>query len=158
MPATLKNQKGKTNDTRLTLDTKKRPSKAKPKKLKPSALKKKLWELCKVLTRARYGRVCFTCGKTGLDGANWHTGHFIPSGSCGAYLRYDLRNLRPQCYNCNINLGGNGAQYYRQMVKHEGEAYVEQLYRDKQKVVKADSIFYTNLIDRYQHLVQEGTK
>jgi hypothetical protein len=70
-------------------------------------LKEKLWELCKQITRATYGNTCYTCGKAGLEGSNWHTGHFISSSICSTALRYDLRNLRPQCYNCNINKSGN---------------------------------------------------
>jgi hypothetical protein len=111
----------------------------KVKRRKKSPLKKqqeKLWELCKKYIRARYGNVCYTCGKANLEGANWHTGHFIPSGSCGVYLRYDPRNLRPQCYNCNINNGGSGAEFYREMLKNEGKRYVDQLFKDKQLVVK----------------------
>lgn len=117
--------------------------------------KERLWELCKDLTRARYGNVCFTCGKGGLSGASWHTGHFLPSSTCGAFLRYDLRNLRPQCYFCNINLGGNGAAFYQRLVETEGQAYVDQLFLDRNTVVKADLKFYTGLIERYTHMTEK---
>jgi len=89
--------------------------KSKKKQPTPSQLKKKLWELCKQACREQYGNVCYTCGRTGLEGSGWHTGHFIPSSVCGALLRYDLRNLRPQCYSCNINAGGNGAIFSKRM-------------------------------------------
>ncbi len=113
-------------------------------------LRDRLWELCKLITRKRYGNVCYTCGKAGLEGGSWQTGHCIPSASGGAYLRYDLRNLRPQCYNCNINLGSNGAEYYRRLVKSEGQKYVDQLFNDKQKIVKADKIWLENKISEYE--------
>lgn len=132
-----------------------RTSIPKKKKVNVAKQKKVLWELCKQLTRTRYGNRCFTCRKTGLVGSNWHTGHFLASATCGAYLRYDLRNLRPQCFMCNITLGGNGAAYYRMLVAAEGQAYVDQLFRDKNKIVKADTIFYGKLIESYQQLVKE---
>lgn len=85
-----------------------------PKRRKKSDLQKlkaKLWELCKQITRKRYGNTCYTCGKSGLEGGNWQTGHFISSSICSTELRYDLANLRPQCYNCNINKSGNWLAY-----------------------------------------------
>lgn len=118
-------------------------------------LKKKLWELCKQIIREAYGNTCYTCERGGLKGSDWHTGHFIPSSTCGAFLRYDLRNLRPQCYNCNINLGGNGAIFYRNMVGDVGQAEVDQLFADKKVSVKADRIFYEDLIAKYTPLLAQ---
>jgi hypothetical protein len=126
----------------------------KPKLPTPKQLKTKLWELCKQACREQYGNTCYTCGKTGLEGSGWHTAHFIPSGSCGALLRYNLRNLRPCCYHCNINLGGNGAVYYRRMVEREGQAYVDDLFALKNQSVKADVIFYQKLISEYEDLLK----
>lgn len=83
---------------------------------------------------------------------NWHTGHFLPASTCGNFIKYDLRNLRPQCYNCNINLGGNGAIYYQRLVETQGQAYVDQLFEDKKKIIKADNFFYLDLIDKYTEI------
>jgi hypothetical protein len=122
----------------------------KPRKKTPEAkLKKALWELCKTLIRAKYGNTCYTCGKTGLAGSTWQTGHFIPASICGAYLRWDLRNLRPQCYRCNIDLSGNGAVFYRKLVLEEGQEYVDQLFKDKDMDIKASRTFLQGLIDDY---------
>lgn len=120
-------------------------------------LKKKLWELCKQIIRKKYQKKdgtwnCFTCGRLIDEPAKAQTGHFIPSGSCGAYLRYDLRNLRIQDYYCNINLGGNGSEFYRKMVEEVGQKEVDKLFQDKNKVIKADIIFYANKINEYQKI------
>jgi hypothetical protein len=115
-------------------------------------LKLKLWELCKKIIRGKYGNTCYTCGKENLESSSWQTGHFIPSAAGGASLRYDLRNLRPQCYNCNINLGGNGSNFYRKLVEMEGQEYVDTLFRDKQKIIKADIIWLQNMIDKYESI------
>lgn len=115
--------------------------------------KDNLWELCKQLTRKKYGNKCFTCPQRGLVGANQQTGHFIPSSTCGGFLRYDLRNLRIQCFRCNHNLGGNGAIYYKRMVETEGQEYVDQLFKDKQQSIKLDILYVNRLIESYQQLL-----
>lgn len=124
------------------------------KKKSVKTLQKKLWELCKMIIREKYGNTCFTCLRTGLEGSNWHTGHFIPRNA-GTSLKYDLRNLRPQCYNCNMNLGGNGAVFYRSMVIEEGQEYVDSLFRDKQLTIKADWVWYENKIEEYKKIYDE---
>lgn len=127
-----------------------RETAVKRKRRTPEArLRVQLWELCKEIIRKRYGNICYTCGKEGLSGSSWQTGHFIPRSVCGAYLRYDLRNLRPQCYRCNIDLSGNGAVFYRNLVRDEGQAYVDTLFSDKERVITANRAFYQFLIDEY---------
>ena len=106
-----------------------------------------LWKECRRIIFNKYGNTCYTCSRTNLEGSNCQLGHFIPSGACGAYLRYDLRNLRPQCYHCNINLGGFGAEYYKRLVAEVGKKEVNKLFKDKQKTVKA--------IDHYKKLLAE---
>lgn len=112
-----------------------------------SLLQRKLWDECKRIIRTRYPNVCYTCGATGLAGANWHTGHLWAKASLGANLKYDLRVLRPQCYHCNINLGGNGAVYYRKMLDEFGREYMDKLEAEKHITVKA--------YDHYQSLLEE---
>ena len=123
----------------------------KKKKRSMKAITKELWELCKKLTRRNYKNVCFTCGATGLSGSNWHTGHFIPSSVGGAFLRYDLRNLRPQCYNCNINAGGNGAIFYQRMVATEGQAFVDLIMQQKDYICDSRTR-YEEQIEAYKKL------
>jgi hypothetical protein len=110
-----------------------------------------LWQECRRIIKKRYGNTCYTCGKTGLEGSNWQVGHLIPKAACGAYLKYDLRHLRPQCFHCNINLGGNSAEYYRRLVEREGIVYVELLFGDKQKIVKAQD-HYEKLLREYKEI------
>jgi len=99
---------------------------------KPAAV---LWELCKTLTRERYGNTCYTCRKGPLTGSNWHTGHFITKSICSTELAYDLKNLRPQCYHCNINLSGNWPAFEARLLAEEGQAYVNDL-KDRNRATK----------------------
>lgn len=128
---------------------KKLPKVKKVQKISIGKLQKLLWVECKRIIRNKYGNSCYTCDAKGLEGGNWQTAHFIPNAAAGAYLRYDLRNLRPCCYHCNINLGGNGAEFYRRLVNKEGQEYVDELFRDKTKVIKAYD-FYLELLEKYK--------
>lgn len=131
------------------------------KKKSPSELTKlkdKLWELCKKIVRKRDGTVCTSCGKKDVTGANAHTGHMIPSATCGAYLRYDLRNLHVQCYYCNMNLGGNGALYAKNIVERYGQDFLDSIFRDKQVIVKADKWWYEEKIAEYTEMAKWSKK
>lgn len=95
-------------------------------------LKDALWAECKRITRSRYGNTCYTCGKTGLEGSSWQTGHFLTDATCSTEIRYSLDNLRPQCYHCNINLSGNWIAYEERLIHDHGEEYVKELKRRNQ--------------------------
>ena len=122
----------------------------KKKRMSLSKVQKLLWMECKRIVRARE-KNCFTCEAKNLEGVNAQTGHFIPSLTCGAFLRYDLRNLRLQCMRCNIHGGGQGAISYERLMETEGQEYVDQLFRDKQKIIKARE-HYEILLEQYRFL------
>lgn len=95
-------------------------------------LKVKLWEECKRITRLRYQKptgsyTCYTCDAHLDVPAKAQTGHFIPSSVCSTEMRYDLGNLRVQCYRCNINLSGNWIEYEKRLRKEMGDDYPERL-------------------------------
>lgn len=119
-----------------------------------SLIQRKLWALCKEIIRKRYGSECYTCGARGLVGSNWHTGHLWAKASLGAYMKYDLRVLRPQCYKCNIHHGGAGAQFYARMLRENGPEYMQNLERDRQVSVKAHD-HYVKLIEEYKVLASD---
>lgn len=121
-------------------------------KLPISRLQRQLWELCKQIIRKKYGNRCYTCPRIGLVGSDWHTGHLWSKAALGAFLKYDLRVLRPQCYNCNINRGGMGADFYKKMLKEIGSEAMEKLEQDRQVSVKAYD-YYLKLLEEYQKLV-----
>jgi hypothetical protein len=116
-----------------------------------SKIQRELWEHVKKEVRSTQPNVCYTCGRTGLDGANWHSGHMWPKASVGAYLKYDTRIIRSQCYHCNINLGGNGAVFYARMLSEIGPKAMRKLEQDRNVTVKAYD-FYVGLLARYRAL------
>lgn len=121
-------------------------------KMPISRLQRKIWELCKQLTRKRYGNVCYTCGLTGLSGSNWHTGHMWAKASLGAYLKYDLRVLRPQCMTCNVWQGGRGADFYKKMLEEIGQQRMFDLEMDRQIIVNAYD-HYLKIYEEYKKLI-----
>jgi len=103
-----------------------------------SKIQKEIWKIVKPIVIQIYGNDCYTCPAKNLQGANCQLGHVpYPKSVLGAYLKYDLRCLRIQCYSCNINKGGMGAEAYKRMLKEEGKAYMDRLEKDRQVIVKA---------------------
>lgn len=133
----------------------KRKNKIRKQSKEPIAkLQRKLWELCKQIIRNKYGNECYTCDAKNLSGPNWHTGHFLPKGACGASLKYDLRNLRPQCYRCNIHHGGNGAQFMANMIIREGQPYVDAIFAKRNFIIKARE-HYEYLLVSYTQILED---
>lgn len=95
--------------------------------------KLRLWELCKQLTRIKCVQpdgswICYTSGKQLIYPKDAHTGHCIPSSLCSVELRYDLKNLRVQSYDQNINKNGNPLQFERNLIRDHGQAYMDDLW------------------------------
>ena len=120
-------------------------------KQKISLLQRKIWAECKRIIRARYPNTCYTCGAKNLEGKNWQTGHLLAKASVGAYLKYDLRLLRPQCLKCNIHHGGRGAEFIEYMRAEEGNAYVNKILKDKNITVKAYD-HYEKIYEQYKQI------
>lgn len=116
-------------------------------------LKKELWQLCRKIIIQRHGSDCYTCGAKELTGSNRHIGHFIPSSVCSAAMRYDLENLRPQCYRCNIHLSGNWPAYESHLIRDGID--ISELKRRNQQTIgkKYDVLFYRRLLDTYKSIV-----
>jgi hypothetical protein len=114
-----------------------------------SKLQKELWAECKRIVREQFENTCYTCGAKNLQGSNWQTGHMWAKASLGAYLKYDLRVLRPQCASCNLWHGGMGADFYKKMLKIEGKEYMEKLEQDRNITVKAYD-HYLTLLKEYK--------
>lgn len=120
--------------------------------------KTKLWKVLKQVIDIRDGEVCISCGAEGLKGHNKHGGHFIPSSSCGGFLRYDLRNVWVQCATCNLFRNGAGAEYTIALQKKFGNEFVEQILADKQVSIKLDVEYIEKLTEYYESLCSMNKK
>lgn len=131
-----------------------KPTKTRRVKTPLAKTKKALWDECRRITRERYGNTCYTCGRTGLEGSNWQTGHFISSSICSVFLRYHLDNLRPQCYNCNINKSGNWIAFEAHLIVDKGRTFPEWLKQMNQdtKNEQYDILWYEAKLEEYRLL------
>lgn len=116
-------------------------------------LQKQLWGLCREIIFKKYGNTCYTCRAPNLEGSNRQLGHFIPSSVGGAGLRYELQQLRPQCFRCNISFSGNWPAYLERMTKELGKPAVEALLKRRAAYTKCDRLFYEAKIAQYQKLI-----
>ena len=135
--------------------------KIKPKRVNKAKLlkklKKQLWDLAKEYCRKKWGNTCYTCGKKSLKGSDWHTCHFIPSALCWFELDYSPANLRPGCYHCNINLGGNGSAFYDRLLRDEGQDYINGIFKMKNqtKIIKPSISDYEEYIEKYKSWIED---
>lgn len=96
-----------------------------------SQLKKLLWKVFSEYIKLRDNHKCFTCGRI-CEGQGCHAGHFVPKSVGGLILYFDEENVHCQCYNCNINLGGNQYEYAKRL----GFRLANKLVNSKGKIVK----------------------
>lgn len=131
--------------------------KKKPFQPKLRTIEDKLWALCRQLTFLVFGTDCYTCPQKNLQGANLQCGHAYPKGALGAMMKYDLRILRAQCYNCNINYGGMGAIFWKNLERDLGKDKSDSLFLEcqssKGKTTNARD-YYTELIVTYKKELQ----
>ncbi len=140
----------------------KQPKKRK-KKTERQSLEEKIWAECKRIIRARHGDTCYTCGAQGLEGVNWQTGHGKAKSLLSIIHKYDLANLRPQCFNCNINLGGMSDIFVTKLaLEPEGLAFLNEacvktdegwrIKRDQTMGGKDATVFLRDLLEEYKKI------
>jgi len=123
-----------------------------------STSKKKAWAWLSRYIRLRdsdeFGICkCVTCPNT----SHWkkmQAGHFIAAAQ-GNATRYIEENIHAQCYRCNINLGGNGAEYYPFMVRTYGKRFTDDL-RAKKGVKKISIAEFEEMELYYKQKVMES--
>lgn len=122
-----------------------------------SKIQRDLWVVCKILVEQRDARKdgtidCYTCPQTNLVGSNKQLGHGPwPKSVLSAFLKYDLRVLKFQCFRCNIHGGGMGAEFYKRLTQELGAKGMAQLERDRRVTVKAYD-YYLKLLETYKTL------
>lgn len=120
--------------------------------------KDKLWAVIKQVIDIRDGNNCISCGASDIRGHHKHGGHFIPSSSCGGFLRYDIRNVHNQCSTCNLFRNGAGAEYTLTLQKKYGNKFVEQIVADKEVIIKLDIPYVEAMTMYYESLLTKTQK
>lgn len=75
-----------------------------------------------VLTKWR-DMPCICCGKSAYDGVR-NASHFKSRGS-NSFLRFNLWNIWPCCYSCNVSKGGNIHEFRPALIKLIGYEKVD---------------------------------
>lgn len=101
----------------------KKKSKAK-KQVSIKSLETKLKTVLYPLIKKRDGNICISCGKRGLKGRNWATGHYAKAELCNIVWRYKPTNIHSQCFFCNKWRRGNTIEYRKNLIKKIGEENV----------------------------------
>ena len=122
-------------------------------KTKISTLKRKLWALVSEYVRRKEDGECFTCGRK-KPWKEMQSGHCTPK-SMGNAAYWDEGNIHVQCYNCNINLGGNGAEYIKRIEERFGKDEAERVRNLRHQTVKYDEVWYIERIAYYQNKLSE---
>ena len=84
-------------------------------------------------------------------------GHFVPQAQ-GDAIRYLEENIHPQCYRCNINLGGNGPEYNAFMLETYGQDMIDELRRLSNTTVKLSLSDLEDLIAEFQEKLTDLDK
>lgn len=94
---------------------------------------------------------CYTCGKQ-AHFTEMEAGHFI--GRSAYAVRFDVRNVKPQCKYCNKVLEGNTKIFEQRLELEYGASVVSELKQLKHKVMHFASSYLTAEISRYKTLVE----
>lgn len=98
---------------------------------------------------------CFTCGKL-MHWKEADAGHYI-SRSHKA-LKFDRRNVRPQCFRCNRMLRGNQDEFAVRLQIVYGEGILQELNKLKWQEKRFTRIELTTQIDFYKGLIKDLEK
>lgn len=111
-------------------------------------LKKELDSVFSLYIRAKYPKVCYTCGKVGTT---LQCGHFIPR----QYLatRWEEDNCRPCCIGCNIFGYGQLLDFEEHLKKDLGEERIEEMKRSRHQILKLSTGWYLEKIAYYKKLI-----
>ena len=132
-------------------------------KKKLSVLKKNLWKEFALHQKLVYSEdgehcECYTCGKWMKIGTkDCQAGHCL-SKAAYSILYFDERAVRPQCYYCNINLGGSEYVFNENLKQEIGLAAWTDMYENRHQKVKRDRIWYVDQIAYYKEAIQDLKK
>lgn len=131
-----------------------KPKKAASKVKTAAKLKKELWPIFSLHQKLVHSEdgdwcKCYTCDKPLKIGTiNCQGGHCLPKGAF-KNLYFDERAVRPQCYYCNINLGGQHYHFCEKLKLEIGLEAFTDMERHGKDVVKRDAQWYREQIAHY---------
>ena len=110
-------------------------------------LKKDLDAVFSRFIRARDKGVCFTCGLT-KEWKYQQAGHCFTRSRMNT--RWNEKQVRCQCYGCNICRGGNGAEFACRLDKKYGKGTAEKIRKESLIDKRFTTAELEKLIIKYQ--------
>ena len=141
-------------DHAIAVAAKPKNPKAKKKDKTAAKLKKELWPIFSLhqkLVHSEDGKYCqcYTCEKPiEIGTANCQGGHCL-SKAVYKNLYFDERAVRPQCYYCNINLGGMHYDFCEKLKLEIGVEEFNTMKQSGKDIVKRDKFWYIETIAYY---------
>lgn len=94
---------------------------------------------------------CYTCDKP-KSYKEIQVGHWVEGHSNASYINEYY--VRPQCFYCNIQLGGNQGEFRDRMRKELGNERVDELLRESKKTLDIKVSEYLGLESFYKMKLQ----
>jgi len=116
--------------------------------------KKELDTIFSIYIRMRDNGVCITCGSKTF----WkyqQNGHYVSRAVLS--LRWDEKNCNCQCPSCNVFKHGNMDEYALALQRKYGKNILNELHKEKYKVVKLTPQWYEDKIKYYTAWVKKNT-
>jgi hypothetical protein len=133
----------------------KKPKPKAKKQRKISVLKKELWDWFSLHQKLVYSEDgewcnCYTCDNPiKIGSTNCQGGHCLSKAANGG-LYFDERAVRPQCYYCNINLGGDHYHFNERLKQEIGLQAWQDMYDNRKAVQKRTREWYEEKIHYYK--------
>lgn len=116
-----------------------------------SQLKKELDRVFSIWVRMQgaedFNNSCYTCGKY-LPVKQLQAGHFIGRRQ-GQAIRWEPRNVKPQCLNCNVFRRGNLPRFAEHLMQEYGPTIISDLNLQSEQILKLGKRDVLNLINQY---------
>lgn len=115
-----------------------------PKDYTTGKVKKKLDTIFSLYIRAKFPKVCYTCGKA----TKLQNGHFVSRKHLAT--RWSEDNCRPQCWGCNGYGKGMPLEFEEKLIKEYGKKFIEKLKASRHQTLKLDREWYEEKIEYYK--------
>lgn len=121
-------------------------------------LKKRAWKLFSIYIRLKYMDAethtitCYTCERE-MSFRNAQAGHAI-GGRTNSVL-FDEDIVRPQCYRCNVALGGNYPIFVTKLIEENGLKWWENKLRNSNKTKRFTVNELEKMIEEYTKKIKE---
>lgn len=134
------------------------------KKISKTTAKKRAYKAFSIYLRTLWtmkGDVpCYTCDKhltlSGRAGERVMVGHWVEGHRNATYINEEY--VRPQCYYCNIMLGGNQGEFRDRIRKEIGDEQTDKLLRESKENVDITAREYLEKEAYYKVLLKQLTK